>query len=385
MSKKVKVKTLSGPEIELDYDEDTLILHLKQKISENHPLKPIIKFQKLICSGKLAVNTQKVSDFVANSDVIHLIYVEQKDDSSSSSKSKTKEGEIKKIEEKEQEIKEKEEREAKEQMEKLKKENEKLSKLKDAESRRLVKLREKILQNYLLQQQLDNYHLQETIAFMKYKGIDKHPVLKYDENVLRKRNVKNLIRNLNLLSNESSGEEGDDSSPGSSPRSDTTSADQNQAQNAPAAVNAANAADAAAAPAPAPVPQNNPQPAAPPAADPEQFDIIDRMFSLLQIVLFLGMMYFRSSSANLYYFAGAVVVFFLFKLWRNGFLRPGRRNDRAGAGNNAAGNNAENGQPGTGENRPRAPPGFMRVLGTFVYSFVRSLIPEQLPPGVVVE
>lgn len=391
----VKVITLTREEFELNYDDNMLILDLKKKLTSLHPKKPHPQTQKLICSGKLAINTQKVSEFVANSEVIHLLFTSL-DDSKSSSTSKV---------EKSKESSGKNEIGGQSSSSSTspslpasnKKDASKDQPLKDSSSSKspteleIEKIKEKLYQNYLLKQQLDTYHLQETLQFMKYKGIKKHPVLQFDESILagvRKRNVLNL---LNGLSGGITGEDkeisrligessNNDETQGQAQNSQTQNLNQgNQEQPGPAALLQGGAA------ADAPVAAQN-QP--PPAVDPEQFDIVDRFFSFIQIILFIGMMYFRSSSGNLYYFGGFVLAFILFKLYRNGYLRPGRRNNNGGENNANNNNNDANRGSNTGNAREggnRGPPGFLRVLKTFVFSFVRSLIPEQLPPGVVAD
>ena len=127
-----------------------------------------------------------------------------------------------------------------------------------------------------------------------------------------------------------------------------------------------------------PVPPAN-QP--PPARDPQQFDLFDRIFSFAQILLMVFMLYSKSAGGNYWSFIGYATFFIIFILHKKGFFRPGRRNVN-GQNNN---NDSENGNNDPAQNANRPPPGFGTVLKNFVFGFFRSLIPEQLPQGAVIE
>ncbi|KAL7412350.1 ubiquitin-like protein modifier Ned8 [Mrakia frigida] len=68
----LKVKTLTGKEIELDVDEDDQILDVKQKMEEKEGIPPTQ--QRLIYSGKAMVDTNTIKSYgISSGNVIHLV------------------------------------------------------------------------------------------------------------------------------------------------------------------------------------------------------------------------------------------------------------------------------------------------------------------------
>lgn len=416
----VKIKSLGGEQLEIKYGPQDTILDLKVKLKNDHPIQPDPTFIKLICSGKLAINTQKISEFVANSDVIHFIYNGPKKESA-------------------------EEKKEAEQGEKQSSESSATTaaqafqpKKVDAKTKnsRLNKIRKLMYENYILEQKLEQYHLQECLNFMQHKNIEKHPVLGFDTSIksnvrLRSLKVDSIVDGSGkeigfatdvevayekepaetkvekvkpvAVEETKTGEKADGDKKSDNQHENTTETDakaeelrqlidqmathannpettddtQNtETENA----NAQTEANAPAAAAPAPVADNQP-PAEIQRVEPEQqFDIIERLFSLLQIGYILSGIFGKSKNTmeDLIYYGGLALLFILYKLWRKGYFRPARRNN-----NNENPANSENtaGENNTVNPNNLPPPGFITVLKTFVVGFVRSLVPEQLPPG----
>ncbi|CED84266.1 Ubiquitin-like protein [Phaffia rhodozyma] len=68
----LKVKTLTGKEIELDVDEDDQILDVKNKMEEKEGIPP--SQQRLIYSGKAMVDTNTLKSYgIQSGNVIHLV------------------------------------------------------------------------------------------------------------------------------------------------------------------------------------------------------------------------------------------------------------------------------------------------------------------------
>jgi len=68
----IKVKTLTGKEIELDIDGDDQILRIKEKVEEQTGVPPVQ--QRLIHQGRQLVDDAKVEDSkISSGTVLHLV------------------------------------------------------------------------------------------------------------------------------------------------------------------------------------------------------------------------------------------------------------------------------------------------------------------------
>jgi len=416
-TRKVKVKTLSGADFEAEYNEETTIFDLKKFLEKNHPLKPTLLYQKLICSGKLAVNVQTVSEFVQNSEVIHLVYNGGNDSSKTNilntkpvSSSAVNNSQNTQNSQTPGLIPSTSTSTAEPQIQNLNSLTENLSnnllnalnvnikaQIPAEISKEENQIKEILYQKYLLDQIKIKQQIEEIVEFMKYKNISNHPILDLDinalegivnENVLRKRKDVNKVSKTPSKSTEikdnglnstekvenTENTQGASGASGSAVENNQLNIQPNQNQQQQNPIENQNAE---------PRPQNN----QPPAVDAEQFDFIDRVFSLVQIGFFLMIMYYRGAMGSIFTIFGMLILMVLYKLYTNGFFRPQRRN-ALGGNNPRPGINPGNTQnirnSSTNMNN-NAPPGFFSVLKTFFVSFVRSIVPEALPAGAQIE
>merc|ERR1712142_239526 len=148
-------------------------------------------------------------------------------------------------------------------------------------------IKEILYQNYLLQQNRTRQRILDIISFMKFKGLERHPI--YDTS------IEQLESLLDTSTKKPTKEKQEESQPEPTPE-------------------------------PEPEPQNE-EPRPPPAQDAEQFDIIDRLFSLIQIGFFFMLMFFRGAFGSMVSFIGLITLTVILKLYQNGWFRPQRRNN----------------------------------------------------------
>jgi len=68
----IKVRTLTGKEIELDIESDYKVSQIKEKVEEKEGIPPVQ--QRLICSGKQMVDDKTAADYqLEGGATLHLV------------------------------------------------------------------------------------------------------------------------------------------------------------------------------------------------------------------------------------------------------------------------------------------------------------------------
>lgn len=68
----IKVRTLTGKEIELDIEHDTKVAHIKEKVEEKEGIPPVQ--QRLIFGGKQMVDDKTATDYqLEGGATLHLV------------------------------------------------------------------------------------------------------------------------------------------------------------------------------------------------------------------------------------------------------------------------------------------------------------------------
>ena len=71
-SAQIKVKTLTGKEIEIDIESEDTISRIKERVEEKEGIPP--PQQRLSCGGKQMADDKKASDFnIEGGTVLHLV------------------------------------------------------------------------------------------------------------------------------------------------------------------------------------------------------------------------------------------------------------------------------------------------------------------------
>ena len=117
--------------------------NLKTKLQNEHPLKPPSKDQKIICGGKLAKNDQNLMEFLNDSLVVHLVCPNLECKKPKRLVSKESNSEKPKV---------------------------------SATDDNSEIIKEILYQNYLVQQNRTRQRILDIISFMKFKGLERHPI-----------------------------------------------------------------------------------------------------------------------------------------------------------------------------------------------------------------